>query len=111
MAEDDFKMQAVASACLSNISAERAYKDLVVQVCTDCVRARLPKIICLAHSLTRRSVLQSPAIQSLEQVLSSPDIAAATEAAGAFWSLCVQNTVRVHRLIEDAPDLSQMLSL
>ena len=65
VAEDDFKMQAVASACLSNIAAERAYKDLVVQVCTSvhggqpgchaCARARLYASLCGA--VTRHPVV------------------------------------------------------
>jgi hypothetical protein len=50
----------------------------------------LPDMLACALA---RDPKQSPAIQSLEQVLSSEDADAATEAAGAFWSLCVENTV------------------
>ena len=63
--DEDYLMQAVASACLANLAADRVNKD---------------------------AIMQSSAVQSLQHVLCCCDKAAAVEAAGAFWSLCVDNT-------------------
>eukprot|EP00918_Siedleckia_nematoides_P034836 GHVU01075754.1.p1 GENE.GHVU01075754.1~~GHVU01075754.1.p1 ORF type:complete len:307 (-),score=50.97 GHVU01075754.1:30-878(-) len=84
VAEDDFKMQAVVSACFANMAADRKLKELSVQ---------------------------SSAMQSLEQVLSGADVEAASHAAGAIWSICVDNTPDVKSTLATSSTIRALIRL
>ena len=55
--------------------------------------------------------MQSPAIQSLEQVLSCSDMDAAAQAAGTLWGLCVDNTPEVKSTLATQGTIRALIKL
>ena len=63
------------------------------------------------NHLHRHTHMQSPAIQSLEQVLSCSDMDAAAQAAGTLWGLCVDNTPEVKSTLATQGTIRALIKL
>ena len=97
-------MQAVASACLSNIAAERLYKDLVVQVlyCRPCLRPIHCSLTCshMHSTATRGSLPPSSLWSKCSRVKTRMPLRRQPAPSGVYvWKTRSLLLLRHHRII------------